>query len=82
LADGIAAGGGCHDEDARELMMRLFVDTISSVAFGIETNVVRHPHTEFHLAAQRSVAPSNNLRFLLSIFVTQVLTLFRIRSGV
>ena len=68
-------------EDARDLMLRLFVDTISSVAFGITTNVVRNPGSDFHKAALKSVAPSNNLRFLLAIFVTEILSTFRIRYG-
>ncbi|KAK3911614.1 Cytochrome P450 6k1 [Frankliniella fusca] len=82
LDERIAAGGGAHCEDARPLMMRLFVDTISSVAFGIESNVVKNPQSEFYTAAKKAVEPSvsNALRSLLAMFGREIQQVFQVRS--
>lgn len=83
LDERIEANGGAYCEDARPLMMRLFVDTISSVAFGIESNVVRNPDSEFYKAAQRAVAPtlSNALRSLLAMFGREIQQTFNVRAS-
>lgn len=80
LAEKVAAGGGKHTEDARPLMIRLFVDTICSVVFGIESNVVRNPESEFFEAAKVAVEPNmpNYLRALVTLFGDKYRDAFRI----
>ncbi|XP_034232012.1 cytochrome P450 6k1-like [Thrips palmi] len=70
LSEKIAANGGKHTEDARPLMIRLFVDTICSVVFGIESNVIKNPDSEFFHAALEAVKPSypNFFRALVALF--------------
>lgn len=82
LDEHIAANGGSHCEDARPLMMRLFVDTISLVILGIDSNVVRNPASEIYAAAQHAVAPSltNAWRTLLSLYASEAMRALRIRA--
>lgn len=63
-------------------MMRLFVDTIASVVFGIESNVVKNPESAFFTAAQEAVKPNltNALRSLLAFFARRFMEAFSIRS--
>lgn len=78
----IAANGGSYCEDARPLMMRLFVDTISLVILGIDSNVVRNPASEIYAAARRAVAPSlsNSWRSLIALYASETMRTLRIRA--
>ncbi|KAE8737409.1 Cytochrome P450 CYP6, partial [Frankliniella occidentalis] len=79
----LKTGGGLYQEDVRELVARFSTDIISSVAFGIETNSMKDPESEFRRMGQRIFEPSLdvNLRALLAFFGGNIMKLFRIRGN-
>ncbi|XP_034242352.1 cytochrome P450 6k1-like [Thrips palmi] len=76
-----AAGGG-YEEDVRELVARFSTDVISSVAFGIESNSMKNPDSEFRRMGQAVFDPSLevNIRTLLTFFGRDIMKAFSIRS--
>uniref|UniRef100_A0A1D1ZB53 Putative cytochrome P450 6a14 n=1 Tax=Anthurium amnicola TaxID=1678845 RepID=A0A1D1ZB53_9ARAE len=79
---GMAKGGGAYTEDIRDLVARLFTDVISSVAFGIESNSMKNPDSEFRRMGAGIFATTLdvNLRHLLIFFGGAIMRLFSIRS--
>lgn len=82
LVSSMRAKGGAYEEDVRELVARFSTDVISSVAFGIETNSMKDPNSEFRRMGQRIFEPnfSNNMRNMLSFFGAPLMKAFKIRS--
>lgn len=83
IQDRVVASGGEHCEDARPIMVRLFVDTVSSVAFGIESNVFQNEASEFFVAAEKAAEPTlmNALRALLFLFGSRLRAALRVRAA-
>ncbi|XP_034255739.1 cytochrome P450 6a2-like [Thrips palmi] len=78
----LAEGRGVYTEDIRDLVARLFTDVISSVAFGIESNSLKNPDSEFRRMGARIFEPclDVNLRHLLIFFGGGIMKTFSIRS--
>ncbi|XP_034250394.1 cytochrome P450 6a2-like isoform X2 [Thrips palmi] len=78
----LAKGGGAYTEDIRELLARFSTDVISSAAFGIESNSMKNPHSEFRRMGQRAFEPCMdvNMRTLLEFFARDIMKMFSIRS--
>ncbi|KAE8748379.1 Cytochrome P450 CYP6 [Frankliniella occidentalis] len=77
----VAAGGGRYVENVRELVARFSTDIISSVAFGIESNSMKNPDSEFRQMGHRIFESclDVNLRHLLLFFGGDVMKTFSIR---
>ena len=82
LATSMATGGGSYEEDVRELVARFTTDVISSVAFGIQSNSMKNPDSEFRRMGQRALGPSleMGIRLMLSFFGREFMATFRISS--
>lgn len=78
----MAAGSGSYVEDVRELVARFSTDVISSVAFGIESNSMKDPDSEFRRMGHRAMGPSVEvgIRMLLVFFWREAMATFGIRS--
>ncbi|KAK3924699.1 Cytochrome P450 6k1 [Frankliniella fusca] len=83
LASIKAGGGGEYVEDVRELAARFSTDVITSVAFGVESNSMKNPDSEFRRIGQRIFEPclENSFRALLSFFGGNIMRIFGIHNS-
>ncbi|KAK3914765.1 Cytochrome P450 6k1 [Frankliniella fusca] len=77
------AGGGVYEEEVRELIARFSTDVISSVAFGIESNSMKNPNSEFRRMGQRIFEPTLDvsIRFLMSFFAAKAMSVLGIHNS-
>lgn len=69
----IAANGGRYNADIREMQARVSTDVISSVAFGIQSNSLKTPESEFRRIGTKVVEPTvfNSVRLMVLFFLRE-----------
>ncbi|XP_034248782.1 cytochrome P450 6k1-like [Thrips palmi] len=75
----IAANGGRYNADIREMQARVSTDVISSVAFGIQSNSLKTPESEFRRIGTKVVEPTvfNSVRLMVLFFLREAAQKFK-----
>ncbi|KAJ1525389.1 hypothetical protein ONE63_010204 [Megalurothrips usitatus] len=82
ITESVKKNGGQYEEDMRELAARFSTDIISSVAFGVESNSMKNPNSEFRRMGQKTFEPCLDVsaRQLLTFLGAGIMQFFRIRG--
>ncbi|KAJ1531425.1 hypothetical protein ONE63_000105 [Megalurothrips usitatus] len=74
-----AANGGKYNADIREMQARVSTDVISSVAFGIQSNSLKTPESEFRRISTKVVEPTvcNSVRLMVLFFLREIAQKFK-----
>jgi len=74
-----AANGGRYNADIREMQARVSTDVVSSVAFGIQSNSLKTPESEFRRIGTKVVEPTvfNSFRLIVLFFLREIAQKFK-----